>query len=64
MSVEQNQARSRRLYEEVFGRGNLEAADEILDAGCVSHGAGAPPTTGTEQIKRQATLLRTAMPDL
>lgn len=57
-------ALSKRLYEEVFGRGNLEVADEILAEDCVSHGAGAPPTAGSAQIKRQATLLRTAIPDL
>ena len=64
MSIDSNKAMSRRLYEEVFGRGNLIAADEILDAECVNHGPGAPPSFGREQIKRQATLLRTAMPDL
>lgn len=64
MSVEQNRALARRLYEEVFGRGKLDAADEIMDPGCISHGAGAPPATGTDGIKRQAMLLRTAMPDL
>lgn len=64
MSTDKNKAMSKRLYEEVFGRGNLGAADEILDVECVNHGAGAPPSIGREQIKRQATLLRTAMPDL
>ena len=63
-SLERNQAAARRLYEEVFGRGNLAAADEIMYAACVNHGPGAPPMVGTDQIKRQATLLRTAMPDL
>jgi predicted ester cyclase len=61
---DENKAMSRRLYEEVFGRGNLAAADEIMAADAVSHGPGAPQVTGTEQIKRQAMLLRTAMPDL
>lgn len=62
--AEGNKARSRRLYEEVFGKGNLEAADEILDPDALNHGPGAPPTRGSEQIKRQAMLLRTAIPDL
>lgn len=52
------------VYEEVFGRGNLEAADELMVPACVSHGPGSPPLVGTDQIKGQATLLRTAMPDL
>lgn len=59
-----NKDLARKLYEEVFGRGNLEAADEIMAADCVSHGPGSPPLVGTEQIKRQALLLRGAIPDL
>ncbi len=53
-----------RLYLEVFGAGNLVAADEIMDPDCISHGPGMPPVAGTEPIKRQAALLRGAIPDL
>jgi predicted ester cyclase len=53
-----------RLYEEVFARGNLATADEILAPDCVSHGPGMPPRIGTDDIKRQAALLREAAPDL
>ena len=56
--------RSRRLYVEVFGHGNYDAADELLAPDVVNHGPGVPATTGTEGIKRQAALLRTAFPDL
>jgi predicted ester cyclase len=62
--VETNKQRSRRLYEEIFGRGNLDAADELMAAGIVNHGPGSSPVLGTEGIKRQAALLRTAIPDL
>jgi len=62
--VAAHKALSRRLYEEVFGLGQLGAADEIMTAECVSHGPGAPPAIGTDGIKRQAMLLRTAFPDL
>jgi predicted ester cyclase len=55
---------ARRLYEEVFTRGNLDAADEIMAADCISHGPGAPPAIGTTQIKQQALRLRGAIPDL
>jgi predicted ester cyclase len=55
---------SRRLYEEVFGRGNFAAADEIMDPHCVSHGPGVPPLVGTDPIKQQGMRLRTAIPDL
>jgi predicted ester cyclase len=56
--------RSRRLYEEIFGKGNYAAADELMAAGVINHGPGVPPVPGTEGIKRQAALLRTAIPDL
>lgn len=59
-----NKDLARRLYEEVFGRGHLEAADEIMTADIVSHGPGTPPSVGTDQIKQQATRLRAAIPDL
>ncbi len=58
-----NKALARRLYEEVFGRGNLSAADEIMASDCMSHGAGTPPRVGTDAIKRQAATLRAAAPD-
>ena len=64
MGTDDNKALSRRLYEEVFGRGNLDAADDILAEDCVNHGPGSPPLVGREQIKRQAALLRSAIPDL
>jgi len=64
MSIHDNKAQARRLYEEVFGRGNFAAADEILAPDCISHGPGVPPTTGTGGIKAQAERLRTSFPDL
>jgi len=62
--VEANKERSRRLYEEVFGEGNYDAADELMAADIVNHGPGSPPVAGTDGIKRQAALLRMAIPDL
>lgn len=62
--VETNKERSRRLYEEIFGKGNYAVADDLMVAGIVNHGPGSPPVLGTEGIKRQAALLRTAIPDL
>lgn len=56
--------RSRLLYERVFGLGDLDAADELLAPDVLNHGPGVPDSTGTEGIKRQADLLRTAFPDL
>ena len=62
--AETNKKRSRRLYEEIFGRGNYAVADDLMAADIVSHGPGSPPMLGTKGIKRQAVLLRTAIPDL
>jgi predicted ester cyclase len=62
--MEANRERSRRLYEEVFGKGNYDAADGLMAADIINHGPGSPPVPGTEGIKLQAALLRTAIPDL
>jgi predicted ester cyclase len=64
MTTEEHKALSRRLYLEVFGAGNMAAADEILAPDCVSHAAGAPPRVGTDGIKQQAAMLRGMIPDL
>ncbi len=64
MSMDEHKALARRLYEDVFGQGRLEAADEIMAEGIVSHGPGSPASVGTAQIKHQALLLRGAFPDL
>jgi predicted ester cyclase len=62
--VEANKLRSRRLYQEVFGEGNYAVADDLMAAGIVNHGPGSASVLGTEGIKGQAALLRTAIPDL
>jgi predicted ester cyclase len=59
-----NKQRSCLLYEEIFGKGNYETADELMAPDIINHGPGVPPVSGTEGIKRQAALLRAAMPDL
>ena len=64
MTIESNKALAARLYFELFGSGNLSVADEILAPDCVSHAADQPPRIGTDGIKAQAMLLRTAIPDL
>ncbi len=64
MSLQEQKRLAERLYVEVFGRGNFLAADEILSPACVTHAGDAEPAVGTDSIKRQATVLRTAIPDL
>lgn len=62
--VDANKKRSYLLYEQVFGLGNFAAADDLLAPDVLNHGPGTPERTGTEGIKRQGALLRTAFPDL
>jgi predicted ester cyclase len=62
--LEASKQRSRLLYEEIFGKGNYSAADELMAAAIINHGPGSPPVPGTEGIKQQAALLRAAIPDM
>jgi predicted ester cyclase len=64
MSIADHKELSRRLYAEVFGAGNVAAADEILAPECLSHAPGMAPLVGSDGIKMQAALLRGAIPDL
>jgi predicted ester cyclase len=64
VSIEENKRAAARLYIEVFNKGNFAAADEILAPDVVSDAADAPPRIGTDGIKQQAMVLRTAIPDL
>jgi len=60
--VEDNERLYRRLIEEVFNRGNLEVADDLVAPGSVEHqrsGMG----DGAEGVKRVAGTLRRAFPD-
>lgn len=59
-----NKARSAALYVEVFGAGNLAAADDLMAPGVVSHPPGLPDRIGADGVKAQAATLRLAIPDL
>lgn len=62
---EANKSIFRRFVEEVVGRGDLGAVDELLGEGFVEHGALLPDLpTGREGAKRQYALLHAAFPDL
>ena len=56
--------RSQRLYIELFGKGNVNVAHEIMAPGIVSHFPDGTTTSGEGGIIRQALFLRRAMPDL
>ena len=56
---------ARRWSEELWGRGDLAVADEIIAPDYVRHDAGDPfPARGREDVKRIVTLLRAMLPDL
>jgi len=65
MSTEANKALVRRFYDQVWSRGNLEAADEIFAADYARHDLrpGAAPA-GPAGQKAIAGLFRAAFPDL
>ena len=65
MSSEQNKVIARRWSEELWGRGNLAVADEIIAPDYVRHDAGDPfPARGPEDVKRIVAMLRAMLPDL
>jgi steroid delta-isomerase-like uncharacterized protein len=64
MSIEQNKAVARRWSEELWGRGDLAVADEIIAPDYVRHDPGDPfPAHGPEDVKRIVTMLRAMLPD-
>jgi len=59
---EQNKATVRRIYEEVFGQGKLDVADELLAPDAIDHeGEGG---TGPQAVKDVVGMFRAAFPDL
>src|SRR3954469_11955721 len=62
--VEQNKATARRWSEELWSRGNLAVADEIIAKDYERHDPGDPfPARGPEDVKRIVTMLRGMLPD-
>jgi len=62
MTVEQNKAMTRRMFEEGFNRGNLAVIDELVANG-VDHQHPDEPSF-PEHLKAVVTAMRTAFPDL
>ena len=63
-SLEENKATARRWTEELWGRGDLKVADEIIAPDYVRHDPGDPfPARGPEDVKRIVTMLRSMLPD-
>ena len=63
-TTEQNKAIARRWSEELWSRGNLAVADEIIAANYQRHDPGDPfPARGPEDVKRIVTMLRSMLSD-
>ncbi|OGO04635.1 MAG: hypothetical protein A2Y60_05625 [Chloroflexi bacterium RBG_13_54_9] len=64
MSVEYNKAIARRVFEEVFNEGNLDAIDELASVDVVLHVAGfAEPVRGLASFRQVCLASGKAFPD-
>ena len=63
--AENHETLANRFHMELFSKGDLTAADEILTSDFVNHGAGLPPelSQGPEGAKRYAQAIRTGFGD-
>jgi steroid delta-isomerase-like uncharacterized protein len=62
---ETNKTAVRRLFEEVWNKGNLPVTDELFAPNYAHHDSSTPDVgRGPESEKKRATLYRTAFPDL
>ena len=65
MSAEENKALTRRVMEEMFNEGNLDAADELLAPAFVDHDPAMPEDVrGPEGFKEYVGAFRSAFSDL
>src|SRR5262245_60659600 len=63
-AIEQNKAVARRWSEELWSRGNLAVADEIIAPDYERHDPGDPfPARGPADVKRIVQMLRSMLPD-
>jgi steroid delta-isomerase-like uncharacterized protein len=62
---EQNKTNVRRLFDELWNKGNMAVADELIAPTYIHHDAATPDVgRGPEGEKKRVTLYRTAFPDL
>lgn len=61
---EANKTIMRRFFEELFNRGDLSGADEIVGANYVNHNAAPGEMPGREGLKTFVTYLRASFPDI
>jgi steroid delta-isomerase-like uncharacterized protein len=60
---EQNKTLARRWFEDLFSRGDLDAAEEILSAEFLDH-LPREEERGIEELKDYVSVYRTALPDI
>ena len=63
-TTDENKAQFRRTYEELFNKGNLDVADELIALDFLNHEAPPRRDRGPESMRETITMLRTAFPDL
>jgi steroid delta-isomerase-like uncharacterized protein len=64
VSAEENKALFRRAYEELWNRGNLSAADELIAPDFLNHAASPGSNRGPESMQGSVVWARNAFPDL
>lgn len=64
MSAEENKARVRRVCEEAWNEGRLDAIDEVIAPDARHHGLNGALQVGTAPVKELITTVRRAFPDL
>jgi predicted ester cyclase len=64
VSAEENEALFRRAYEELWNRGNLSVADELIALDFTNHAASPGSNRGPESMRGSVTWARNAFPDL
>ena len=60
---EDNKALVRRVYDEVFGQGDLDLTEELFSQDFELHDGLGSDVTGPAAVKQVATMLRSAFPD-
>ncbi len=64
MSLEENKATVRRIYEELWDQRKLEVADEVIAEGAVNFDTGAVPQPfGPEEMKGTVRMVTSGFPD-
>ncbi len=64
MSTEENKAKQRRVWEEIFNKGDLSVVPELFAPNYVYHGPVGMEYKGPEGFRQYMTMMRTAFPDI